>query len=186
MNCVAGNSFASSRLRLRGGTSDQDEGTGHILGSKVPRKEIRTLPQVIPPPEFGEFGQFVTRSNSYSALDEATVTENLSGYAPTDEEQLINIGKTGQTEAQPKPEAINVEDIEGQLDELSKAEDQVLRVVIISSEVGADYVKVVPHEIYPPDVSARPRRLPLSLSPAALLMWHQSSPSRSARRAIES
>jgi hypothetical protein len=131
---------------LRGGKDDSDDKSGQVLGSKAPRKEIRTLPQVIPLPELREFGQFVTRSDSYSALDEATVTEKLSGYAPTDEEQLINIGTTGQTEAQPKPEPINVEEIEGQLDELSKAEDQQLRVVIISSEVSAQYVV---HELGP-------------------------------------
>jgi len=49
---------------------------------------------------------------------------------------LINIGRTGQTEAQPKPEAYHAEEIEGQIEQLSKDEDQQLRVVIISSEVA--------------------------------------------------
>ena len=85
-----------------------------------------------------DFSQFVTRSNSYSALDEVTVTEKLAGPTPTEEEQLINIGRTGQTEAQPKPEAYHAEEIEGQIEQLSKDEDQQLRVVIISSEVLAN------------------------------------------------
>ena len=184
---------SSTYLRLRGGEGDESvptTGAGYVLGgTKIPKAEIRTLPQIIPPPEMRDFAKFVTRSDSYSALDETTVTANLAGPAPTQEEQIVNMLLTGQTEAQAKPEAY-IEKVEAELGEIQEEEDQQLRVVIISSEVPAPLAPCRRLRCLffsgIRKTQARAGRSPLGPSPAASRTWRRSSPSPSARRATAS
>ncbi len=122
-----------------------------------------------------DFGKFVTRSDSYSALNEDTVTEKLSGPAPTQEEQIVNMLLTGQTEAQAKPEAY-IERVEAELGEMQAHEDQQLRVVIISSEVPTPQAPLAADLTSNPPTPCSSRSRP-GPSPAALPTSHRSSPS---------